>query len=240
MKFSQEYGLEFQSFAHAPEDFRQSVETDFINGLELFLNKNFTMRAQAWPIAMSLFHRMSGASLHYHTPVHVLAIFQCAAEESTKLTPAQELAIWFHDAVYDVKAPSRQNERFSADFLKASVQGYVPDETILQAMYYIRVTSDYASEAPYPEDCELILDLDIRHFGWDWASFKKTSDCLETEFRRAYDKKRYEQGRIDFLESMLAKKRIFRTERYHSSLEEYARANLNSLLGVVKSCTTST
>jgi predicted metal-dependent HD superfamily phosphohydrolase len=166
---------------------------------------------------------------HYHTLRHLrecLAQFDAAA--SLARQPADvELALWFHDAVYD---PQRDdNEERSADWARASVlaAGCAPQraERIAELVLATKGHAAPAGDA----DCALLLDIDLAILGASAARF----DGYEQEIRAEYahlPQDRFEAARARVLQSFLDRPRIYLTDAYRDALEPAARSNLQRSL----------
>jgi predicted metal-dependent HD superfamily phosphohydrolase len=87
----------------------------------------------------SLLDRLIGcygeAHRHYHTMQHIEeCLLQLSEYRSNALSPQEiELAIWFHDAIYDVK--SQNNEEKSANWARSVVLKVGLSSTIADRVY---------------------------------------------------------------------------------------------------------
>lgn len=223
----------FPDMALATPSVRAAIEHDFIGNLWLFLEKRMKVnRTIAYSVANCLFQRMSDSSLHYHTPVHILSIFQFAKEHSIKLEIWEELAIWFHDAIYIPGAYQCVNESQSAAFMRALMPGgHDPTIKIINnAHSAILLTSQYERE-DFTDEEELaskVMDLDLCPFAFAEPSFLIVNNCIDKELSPVVDD--FQSKRKEFLRKMLSKKSIYRTPLFSQDLEKRARKNLSTLL----------
>lgn len=165
---------------------------------------------------------------HYHTLQHLrecLAHFDAAA--SLARHPAEvELALWFHDAVYD---PRRQdNEERSADWAARSVQAAGCDEAIarrVQAM--VLATREHAATAD--PDTALLLDIDLAILGASAARFAEYERQVRAEYAHVDDES-FRRGRASVLAGFAARPRLYLTDVFHDALEARARENLRLTL----------
>lgn len=166
---------------------------------------------------------------HYHTLQHLrecLANFEAASMLARH--PAEvELAIWFHDAVYD---PAREdNEARSADWARDSVRAAgVPHEVAERVHGLVMATKDHVVEGDDP-DTRLLLDIDLAVLGAAPARF----DEYERQVRREYGhvaEADWRAGRARVLSKFLERPRIYATEAFHDALEVRARENLSRSL----------
>lgn len=172
----------------------------------------------------------------YHTLDHIadcLGHFDAVRDLAT-WPAAVELAIWFHDAIYD---PQRSdNETRSAELAEATLRALAGDRPAPAAQNpagsglppavgrLIRLTSHDAAQLT--GDGALLCDIDLAILGAAPAAF----DAYDAAIRREYawvpeDIFRRERARV--LAGFLARPTIYHTRRFIRSLEERARANLN-------------
>ncbi|HYD76400.1 N-methyl-D-aspartate receptor NMDAR2C subunit [Ramlibacter sp.] len=162
---------------------------------------------------------------HYHTLQHLrecLAHFEAASMLARR--PAElELALWFHDAVYE---PTRDdNEQRSADWARASVlaAGCTPEVADrVHALVMATRTHQYAGDDP---DTRLLLDIDLAILGAAPARF----DEYERQIRQEYahvPEAMWRERRPQLLRDFLARPRIYLTDAFHDALEARARENL--------------
>lgn len=166
---------------------------------------------------------------HYHTLQHLrecLAHFDAASMLARR--PAEvELALWFHDAVYD---PQRQdNEERSAQWAHDSVlaAGCAPD-----IAHRVRdlVLATKAHAAPDDEpDAALLLDVDLAILGAAPARFAEYERQIRAEYAHVPEAE-FRARRAQVLRSFLDRPRIYRTAAYHDALEQRARENLQRSL----------
>jgi predicted metal-dependent HD superfamily phosphohydrolase len=171
-----------------------------------------------------LIDRYSEPHRKYHTRQHLDECFARLSEaRSEALQPQEiELALWFHDAVYDVRR--QDNEQRSADWASAAVlDGGVAPSTADRVHALVMVTRHDAE--PEGSDQSILVDVDLSILGADEARF----DEYEQQVREEYSWVpgvvfRYKRRGI--LEEFLRRPRIFRTPRFSERYETRARANL--------------
>jgi predicted metal-dependent HD superfamily phosphohydrolase len=151
----------------------------------------------------------------YHTLEH---IEHCLAEfdpRQAREPEAVELAIWFHDAVYDTKA--HDNEEKSAELLLS----LIPEAT--RAAELVLVTKHHRASTP---DEALLVDIDLAILGQPEERF----DRYERQIREEYawvPEPIFRQKRGEILEGFLARPFIYQTEPFRAKYEAAARANLS-------------
>jgi len=159
---------------------------------------------------------------HYHTIDHIIYMldnvkdFKLTSKKKLKL----EIAIWFHDIVYDSKR--KDNEQRSANLANFFLKMVgVPKRHRKEVEQLILITSH--KEIPKNKLEKIICDLDLKAMSESWQ--------LENSFkiRKEYSHLSYDdwnKGRKEFLESMLLKKYIYNTSEYRDGLEVKTRTNL--------------
>ena len=164
----------------------------------------------------------------YHTAAHVTACLRhLDAAAGLADSPIEvEIALWFHDAVYALRA--QDNERRSAewarDFLaKAGAGG----PRCARVAGHIMATEHKA--VPSDSDSALTVDIDLAILG----SAPETYEVFEADIRREYawvPGILYRRKRREVLESFLARPSIYATAHFRDRLEEPARRNLGAAI----------
>lgn len=170
-------------------------------------------------------HRM------YHGQAHIDAMLaQLSVERAAFHAPeAVELAIWFHDAVYQPGAAD--NERRSAALLHQALQGLVASTLLEAAELMILATEHHAIPpglpAPLAADLAAFLDLDMAILGAPPAAYDLYAAGVAREFAPLVGEAAYRQGRAAFLRRTLAAGTpLFHTAPARDALEAPARANM--------------
>ncbi len=186
----------------------------------------------------SLLHaRLTGLRLRYaephrvyHSQAHVDAMLRGLRDlgGAVESPAAVELAIWYHDAIYDPAA--RDNEARSAALLQAEMAGIADPGLIDAVALMVRLTAGHALTPEVPdglrEDCALFLDLDLAVLGAEAETYDAYEAGIAREFVPVHGTVAYRIGRAAFLTGLLARRRLFHTERFHCALDASARINL--------------
>ncbi|QNH62807.1 HD domain-containing protein [Hymenobacter sediminicola] len=168
---------------------------------------------------------------HYHTLTHIQALLEATDTAADQLQDAVvvELAVWFHDAVYE---PLRSdNEEKSAElaweFLSVTSLSAARQERVV---FLIERTKDHTLPQP-PDDADLLffLDADLSILGAPEARYQEYARQVRQEYRMVPGIL-YRRGRRKVLEKMLAAPALYRTADYHTRLEAAARRNLQQEL----------
>jgi predicted metal-dependent HD superfamily phosphohydrolase len=158
----------------------------------------------------------------YHTLDHVGDCLQRFDRIRDRLDDpdAVELAIWFHDVIYDLGA--RNNERRSAEFYAARAAGA---ELVRCRRVCSLILITRHCQAARGNDRAYMVDIDLAGFGLPWDEFQRQSDLVRGEFPDL-DEAQYRAGQLPFFRRLLARRRFFCTDDFYVALESRARANV--------------
>jgi predicted metal-dependent HD superfamily phosphohydrolase len=166
---------------------------------------------------------------HYHTLQHLReCLAHCEAGASLARRPAEvELALWFHDAVYD---PQRDdNEERSADWAARAVRAAgCAAEVAERVRALVLATKTHEATGDDP-DTRLLLDIDLAILGAAPARFADYERQVRAEYGHVPEDQ-FRAGRARVLARFLARPRIYATDAFHDALEARARGNLQSSL----------
>ena len=163
---------------------------------------------------------------HYHTTQHLR---ECLAQLEPALDLAThpgevELALWFHDAVYDPKG--KDNEARSADWACQALAQAGADAAVQQRVRVLIMATCHDAE-PTDPDARLLVDIDLAILGAEPARFAEYDAQVRAEYRWVPGWL-YRRKRKQVLAGFLARPVIYGTERFRERLEGQARENLNS------------
>ena len=163
----------------------------------------------------------------YHTPAHVehcLRSFDLAADRMGE-PDAVEMALWFHDAVYEV--PTEKNELRSAELFAARAGGRGEERFRSKVRRLIMATTH--SEPPATLDESFIVDIDLSSFGLPWEEFLRDSIAVREEFPHVPGAEFYPRQR-KFLESLVSRPAFCFTEFFRDRHEARARENIERII----------
>lgn len=199
--------------------------------------QRFISYLNGWPFIWTLASNYSGR--YYHNLSHVMYMLQMLEDMQNtvelKLTATErwelECAIWFHDVVYDVKRTD--NEERSAQVAAAFLRNALPSDLALGAIdrvsCLINGTKSHNSNITYRTH-DILMDLDMAILGdtyfypeYRWGVYNEYTDA-------GFSHKTLVEGRKKFLESILARPRIYLTNFFHDKLEAQARINIQKEL----------
>jgi predicted metal-dependent HD superfamily phosphohydrolase len=171
-----------------------------------------------------LMARYSEAQRHYHTLQHLDECF-ARLDESRQLAERPheiELALWFHDAIYDVRGHDNE-ERSAAWAEEVSLKAGLSSRVAASIRSLILATKHDA--IPESADGKLLVDIDLAILGASAERF----DEYERQVRQEYawvPEPLFRAKRREILEAFLARPHIFSTSDFRSKFEAQARANL--------------
>lgn len=135
---------------------------------------------------------------------------------------AVELALWFHDAIYDTKA--KDNEEKSAalavDFLKNASLPEILGRSVANLIMATKHTA-----IPADPDNQLLVDIDLSILGQSEGKF----DEYERQIRKEYEwvsEDAFIVGRLVILKSFLDRQVIYSTRFFREKYEARAQWNI--------------
>jgi predicted metal-dependent HD superfamily phosphohydrolase len=166
---------------------------------------------------------------HYHNRVHLREMFETAALLGCALTPAQTLAILFHDAIYVPGAARGSNEAMSAQLLRVYAAG-LPAAVVDEASAIILDTAEHRANS---DAARLVLDLDLMRLSVQADDFERYSREVFAEQRPLVMIEDDEAAwryflarRVAFFQRLLARPSIFHLPLFREKFESVTRTNL--------------
>lgn len=165
---------------------------------------------------------------HYHCQQH---LEECLAHfwqvrDLAEYPEEVEIALWFHDAVYDVRGTS--NERQSADWaVRALLSCEASQPTQNRVEQLIMATRHDA--APVDGDERLLVDIDLSILGAAPERFAEYDGQIRAEYSWVPEPV-YSMKRKEVLSSFLARPSIYSTLYFRERLEAQARINLSAAI----------
>ena len=177
------------------------------------------------PLAATLLQAYAEPHRAFHTLVHLC---HCLEEfdncrHLALNSDAVELALWFHDAVYDPRG--KTNERDSAVLaLEALEQGQISLATKLLVPTLLLATT-HEPQPPTTVDAQLIVDIDLAILGQPQSRFEEYERQIRQEYAMVHeDKSRLARSAI--LEKFLRQPSISHSVFFQQQYEVSARVNL--------------
>jgi len=167
---------------------------------------------------------------HYHTLQHLeecLTLFDEVRDQAQH--PAEiEVALWFHDAVYDVHAHDNEarSARWADEALRAA--GLAPD-SIRRIHDLIMATCHGAAPACANPDAALLTDIDLAILGAPEARIAEYERQIRAEYAWVAPEL-YAVRRRAVLRGFLERDAVYATPVLHRRLEQQARRNLQGAI----------
>ncbi len=169
----------------------------------------------------------------YHTLQHLgeclalLARHAGAAERPAEVA----LALWFHDAVYDVHDGHDNEARSAAWARDALAAAGAPDEVAGRVHALVMATRHGDAPSPAGRDAELLVDIDLAILGAAPPRFAEYERQIRTEYAHVPPEV-FEPRRRELLARFLRREPLYRTAALRDAREAQARENLRGALGV--------
>lgn len=161
---------------------------------------------------------------HYHTLQHLReCLHYLEAAEHLAARPAEvALALWFHDAVYDVRR--QDNEERSADWARQSMERAGIDAAIVARVHALIMATRHHHPGDDP-DAQLLVDVDLAILGAPAERFDESDAQIRREYAHVPEAE-FRQGRCRVLRSFMDRTRLYVTDAFRDALEPRARDNL--------------
>ena len=178
------------------------------------------------PAGERLWGKYSEEGRVYHDAGHVLYCLEkfdtypSAAGQSDEV----ELALWFHDAVYDARAAGAQNEAASVRFFWREFGDLARHAIDGERVERLILATRHVGEPQSAEE-ELIRDIDLAILGEPVGRY----DQYVADVRREYahvGEEEWREGRAKVLKGFLSRETIYYTRHFRKLSEKEARANL--------------
>ena len=187
----------------------------------------FGLPAPADAVRDDLLRRWSEPQRHYHTPQHLaecLALF----ERHRKLArhPGEvAIALWYHDAVYEVAATAPgANERASAELAADALRAAGAAPEVAARVHALVLATRHDAE-PVGADAALLVDIDLAILGAAPPRFAEYERQIRAEYAHV-PATLFALKRGEILRAFAARPAIFATPALHDELEAAARTNL--------------
>lgn len=160
----------------------------------------------------------------YHSLQHLIECLQTFATVShlAEYPGEVELALWFHDAVYDVH--SKENEQNSALWAYRVLQAAGVSEQVTTRVQNLILATQHVTTPSLPDE-QLIVDIDLSILGASKDRFAE----YEAQIREEYawvPISIYCTKRREILENFISRPFIYSTAHFRSLLEKSAYNNL--------------
>ena len=168
---------------------------------------------------------------NYHNQQHIAeCLAECDSARHLAQQPAAvELALWFHDAVYDPKAGD--NEEQSAAMARSCLETGGPTRLAATVSDLVMATKSHNTETG--SDTALMVDVDLSILGQGEQRFAEYEAQIREEYRWV-PKLIFNSKRAEILERFVARRRIYATDFFATKYEQQARRNLEGSIRQLK------
>jgi predicted metal-dependent HD superfamily phosphohydrolase len=163
-------------------------------------------------------------SRFYHSQTHVEECLKALDDhrDLAKNPTEIEVAIWFHDAIYN--SHKSDNEEQSAALAVTTLSSLgVASNCVINIEAMILATKSHIAHDP---DTELLLDIDLAILGQASDVFNAYDEAIRKEYSWVA-KAHYRQARVSILKNFLDRSKIYQTNRFYELYEAQARRNLS-------------
>lgn len=163
---------------------------------------------------------------HYHTLGHVMDCLGALDETSELLEDldAAELALWFHDVVYDPAA--RDNELRSALMFDRELGVQLPSPFADKVRTMIMATVH--PSAAVDHDAQLVADIDLAGLALPWTEFRHDTELLRRESSHLTVGE-FQFGTLGFFAKLMSRPSIYLTDYFRAHYGTQARKNIVAL-----------
>lgn len=172
----------------------------------------------------SLINAYQEPQRHYHSLQHLsecLALFE-SVRQFSQYPGEVALALWFHDAVYDVKG--KNNELKSAQWAVNVLCEVNAAQVVVDRVYALIIATKHDGLVAEP-DQQLIVDIDLAILGSSPERFAQYDAQVRAEYRWVPGVL-YKMKRKAVLNGFLQKQSIYSTDYFKEHYETQARINL--------------
>jgi predicted metal-dependent HD superfamily phosphohydrolase len=161
----------------------------------------------------------------YHTVQH---LDECFARLDEAPVPVEhpcevELALWFHDTVYDTRRSD--NEAKSAALARSEGARAGLAEAVLARLDALILATRHDA-SPATPDATLLVDVDLAILGAPVDRFDEYERQVQAEYGWVPEPI-FRRKRREILEGFLSRPRLFGTDAFRARFEDAARANLS-------------
>jgi predicted metal-dependent HD superfamily phosphohydrolase len=175
-----------------------------------------------------LYAAYTGADRFYHGIGHIAECLRELDPVRTLAASARaiELAIWFHDVIYDGRR--KDNEERSAELADGQLRRLEFDRQTIDEIHRLILLTRH-DRVPPDVDGKLMVDIDLSSLGRPADVFENNTRLIRKEFPHVPDAD-FARGRREMLGRFLARPRIYYTDVFRDRYEATARENLSRAL----------
>jgi len=174
-----------------------------------------------------LYFEYSDWKRYYHNLSHIYNLLKLSEQYRSELKNPfiVDLAIWFHDVVYD--SSKKDNELQSAILFEELMRPFLTKEETEQVKSLIMSTYGHKPLIPDDTDHQYFLDFDLAILAADKETYNIYSDAIKDEYKSLFSFLVYKGGRKKVLQSFLDRKMLYYSHYFKEHCEPVARQNRN-------------
>jgi predicted metal-dependent HD superfamily phosphohydrolase len=187
----------------------------------LFPQRESSVLAKEWQCIES---RYSEAHRHYHTLRHIAACLRWLDQLRDQIADPRtlELALWFHDFVYNPRR--NDNEYISAEYAVSTLSVLREPKPVRDATRALIMVTRHPSRPVTPDQCWMV-DIDLAILGAEPERYEAYAQQVRKEYAHVPDAA-FAAGRKAVLESFLDEPNLYHTDYFRQHLESKARDNI--------------
>lgn len=174
-----------------------------------------------------LLRRWNEPGRHHHTVDHLVAVLSVVDGHAPYADRPDlvRLAAWFHDAVYDPRAPGDTNERASAALATITLTALgVPADATAEVARLVLLTAGH-QPGPADRNGALLCDADLSILAQPADAYDRYATAVRREYVHVPDEP-FRAGRAAVLRHLLGLPALYRVPVLADRWEAPARANL--------------
>jgi predicted metal-dependent HD superfamily phosphohydrolase len=185
--------------------------------------------ADAYPTIDRLVAAYSEPHRHYHTLEHIAEMLRVVGRLAGYCVDprAVQLAVWFHDVVYDPRATDNEEQSANrvTDWLGARGLSTV---VLASVADLVRATDHHTEANTAPDtDVQVLLDADLAILAASEARYRRYASDIRKEYAFVPEAQ-YRTARVSVLEKFLARPKLFHHPLMIAEGERVARHNLQA------------
>jgi len=163
---------------------------------------------------------------HYHTVQHIVECLELFHQVKAQLNDpvAVELAIWFHDAVYNPQV--KDNEQQSTQLMYKHCVGILTQSVLDKVSQWIIATQEHQPSKQH--DLNYLLDIDLAILASPSERFAEYEQQIQQEYAWV-DAEIYKVKRAEVLQHFYHMQPLYQTEYFRKHFEQNAKVNLSKL-----------
>jgi predicted metal-dependent HD superfamily phosphohydrolase len=163
---------------------------------------------------------------HYHTLTHIAACLDARAQITDSALPEVDLALLFHDAIYDPLASDNEG-RSACLLVEEGRRAWLHEQRLQRARVLVLATRHGEEDVVHSEEACIVVDADLSILGSDREAFEEYERLVRREYAFV-DDAAYRAGRLGVLQAFLERPSIYATGRGRQLWEARARRNLEA------------